>query len=212
MSKKYSKKRKKDRDQRAIERYNRKMKESANSMADEISTYTKMLDDFTSSMVLLETICHTAVRAQYEKHAGQPLDVHSEKFLRLAELQKLDIGINAIKQQIEDCRNIFSLIKKVKNDPMKCFSLLGEKFIPVLSNLQVGVLNIFDMFKMCIPKNREVLEEMAKTNEHVHLIISAIDDFEKNLPKEEAAIAEAADLSITDIPMTEDIVEETSAV
>lgn len=171
----YKKARKKDRQQKNIERLHRQMKKDTSSMISDLSSYSNMIDEFKTNVHRLKMICHTAVVAQFEKYKDQTLDPSHEKYIRLAELQGLNIALDSTEEDIEKLRNIFAMMKKVRIDPMKSIDIVTNQLIPAISTFQIKMIDIFDMFKQIIPKNREVLEELAKSDPNVNTVLQVID-------------------------------------
>lgn len=206
-----AKKSKKNSTVRSLERAARKMKAQEKEITSEINTYSSMIADFEKNIQLFTYICHASVLAQDAIRPGEDKEKHTEKYARIAELQKLDIAIKALRQQhLDKVQNVFSLVKLVRKDINKVMTIMGEQFIPALTDLQMATMNVFDMINQCIPKNREALEELATVNPQFKSILIAIGTLNENLKEKTKVTTE--NFSPDDFPFEKDNQEEEKEV
>lgn len=201
-----AKKTKKHKDVKKLERLNRNLKKQEQEIGSELTTYGSMISDFEKNINLFKFICHASVIAQDEKYKGIPFEEQREKFVRIAELQKLDIAIKAIDEtHLQKVKNIFSLLKQVKKNIPQVIGITSEQLLPAMTDLQIATINLLDMVNQCIPKNKEAMEELAEKNPQFKAILVAIDTLNKDIKNKENKKEEQSEL---DLPFTTEAMDE----
>lgn len=201
-----AKKTKKHKDVKKLERLNRNLKKQEQEIGSELTTYGSMISDFEKNINLFKFICHASVIAQDEKYKGIPFKEQREKFVRIAELQKLDIAIKAIDEtHLQKVKNIFSLLKQVKKNIPQVIGITSEQLLPAMTDLQIATINLLDMVNQCIPKNKEAMEELAEKNPQFKAILVAIDTLNKDIKNKENKKEEQSEL---DLPFTPEAMDE----
>ncbi len=191
-----AKRTKKDKDIKKLERMTRKLKEQEKLLADDISSYVRMTADLEKNIELFRFICHASVIAQDAKYQSLQSEEKKAAISKLAELKKLDVAIKEItNNHLQKVKNILNLMKLTRKNPQQLMQIIGEQLIPGLGDLQTAFMNIFDMVNMCIPKNREAIEELAQTDPQFREILIALDRLNANLKTKQDSTPEQTETS-----------------
>lgn len=217
MSKKVTKKSKMRKATKHLRKFDKEMKMYSNEMHQDFKVYKDMIEDFDKNLDIFKYICAVSVAAQNDKRKDKDSltpELNAEVITRISELHNFHTVYLNTKEQVQSLRNHLSLAKKIRGNYEQLLLFITNQFVPLISEVQANIINLYDLFRQYIPKNKEALARLSDTNPYVKQVLAAIEEFEnKNFPtKEESEVVTPENNSevVTDLELVEPV--ETSKV
>lgn len=183
MSKKVTKKSKMRKATKHIRKFDKEMKLYSNEIHQDFQTYKQMIDDFDKNLDIFKYVCAVSVAAQNDKRKDKDNltpELNEEVLTRISELHNFHTVYLNTKTQVQSLRNHLSLAKKIRGNYEQLLLFITNQFVPLISEVQANIINLYDLFKQYIPKNKEALERVSDTNPYIKQILLAIEEFEQN--------------------------------
>ena len=195
MSKKLTKKARVRKATKSVRKFDKIMKDCSNEVMQDFKTYAEMINDFERNLEVFKYVCAVSVAAQ-NKQRKENTDRTEEELKRISELYNFHAVYMTTKDQIQSLRNHLSLAKKIRGNYEQLLNFITTQFVPLISEVQISIMNLYDLFRQYIPKNKEALEKMAETHPHVKSVLLAIEEFEnKNFNQDEVVEPEVEENS-----------------